>query len=209
MTSSCAIPGPHHHRGRSALPSQLGLHPRSPTGRGRDPPAHPGRGSSGHLPSAAGPPRRRSDRSALRPVAPDHATPDRYPEEIGGCEDARLTSLPELEDWVNPLHRLQSPRADGVARPAPGLHRGRTEGTGHAARGQGGGCLPAPVRRPLGDDPPPISGRRQRAHLDLLLSAPRPLGGPPGTLVVGAAGAVLTGSTVPASDPLQLPASPA
>ena len=85
---------------------------------------------------------------------------DRDPEETWGCEDPRLTWLPEREEWAiaytaysrrGPLVSLATTR-DFRTRPPPR--------PGDAARGQGRRALPAPVRRPLGDDP---SARRRSA----------------------------------------------
>ena len=106
------------------------------------------------------------------------AQPERNPEEIWGCEDPRLTWLPGARGLGDHLHGLQRPRSPRVAGHDAGLHRRPPQGPGHAARGQGRGDLPAPVRRPLGDAPPALAAARQRPHLDLVLTGPPPLGRP-------------------------------
>ena len=56
--------------------------------------------------------------------------------------------------------------------------RVRRLGPGHAARGQGRGPVPAPDRRPLGDDPPALAAPRRRPHVAVVLAGPAPLGRP-------------------------------
>ncbi len=76
------------------------------------------------------------------------------------------------------LHGLQPARAARLAGDDPRLPDGPAARPGHAARGQGRGAVPAPHRRPLGDDPPALAAARRRPHVDLVLARPAPLGRP-------------------------------
>ena len=103
---------------------------------------------------------------------------DRDPEETWGCEDPRLTWLPEREEWAiaytaysrrGPLVSLATTRDfRTVRRLGPVMPPG----------GQGRRAVPAPVRRSLGDDPPPVAAPRRRPHVALVLAGPAPLGRP-------------------------------
>ena len=136
------------------------------------------RGPPGHLPASRRPQHGRGHRLAVRPGAALRSDPDHYPEEMWGCEDPRLTFLPEREEWAiaytaysrrGPLVSLAMTR-DFHSRPPTRA--------GHAAGGQGRGPLPAPLRRPLGHDPPPLAAPGRRPHVDLVLARPPPLGRP-------------------------------
>ena len=108
-------------------------------------------------------------------IAPE---PDRHPEEIWGCEDPRLTWLAGARPMGDRLHRLQPARPARLAGHESGLHGGPPTGPGHATGGQGRRTLPAPDRRSLGDDPPPLAPAWVRPHLDLVFAGPASLGRP-------------------------------
>ena len=159
--------------GRPAVPGERHLQPRAPRRVGDD--AGPARARRGH---ARASPTSSSARS--RDGVTDWRFDDRRcssrsrtcnPEEVWGCEDPRLTWLPELEDWAI-TYTAYSHRGPLVSLAmTQGLHRGPAQGAGDAAGGQGRGDLPAPVRRPLGDDP---SARRRCAAARTSGSRTRP-----------------------------------
>ena len=103
---------------------------------------------------------------------------DTYPEEIWGCEDPRLTWLPEREEWAI-AYTAYSRRGPlvSLAMTTRLPDRAATR-AGDAARGQGRGPVPAPVRRSLGDDPSSLAAARWGAHVDLILARPAALGRP-------------------------------
>ena len=113
-----------HGRG-PPLPRQRGLQPGCGQGRRRDGAPGPRRGHAGHLAprwSRAATTAHRTGGSTPRPLL--EAQPERHPEEVWGCEDPRLTWLPELEDWAITYTAYSRPRSARVARDDAGLHRG-------------------------------------------------------------------------------------
>ena len=89
------------------------------------------------------------------------------------------------------LHRLQPPRPARVPGHDARLPNRPPSRPGHAARGQGRGDVPAPLREPLGAHPPAVAAPRRRPHVAVLLAGHAPLGRPqaaargPGRRVVG------------------------
>ena len=94
------------------------------------------------------------------------------PRRSGAARIPRLTWLPEREEWAI-AYTAYSRRGPLVSL---AMTRDFTEvrrlGPVDAARGQGRRAVPAPVRRPLGDDPPTLAAARRRAHVDLVLARP-------------------------------------
>ena len=92
---------PDPDRRRRPLSRELGLQPGRGAGRRRDDPAGPRRGPARHL---AAPRRaqhgRRHRIGASIPSRCCAPTSSEHPEEIWGCEDPRLTWLPEREEWA-------------------------------------------------------------------------------------------------------------
>ena len=110
--------------------------------------------------------------------------PERYPEELWGIEDPRITFVEELGQVRRRLHRVQPRRA----RRRAGAHRGlpplRAPRPRHAAGRQGRGAAAASHQRQLRPAPSPGDGLG-RARLDFVLAGPAQLGRPQ----AGAAGA--------------------
>ena len=84
-----------------AIPRKLRVQPWCRARRWRDAAAGQGRGPARHLAPARRAQQRRRNGLAIRPETPLIAPePDTHPEEIWGCEDPRLTWLPELDQWA-------------------------------------------------------------------------------------------------------------
>ena len=95
---------------------------------------------------------------------------ENHPEEIWGCEDPRLTWLPEREEWAI-AYTAYSRRGPLVSLAMTRDFRSVTRlGSGDATGGQGRRAVPGPVRRPLGDDPSALAAARQRAHVGLVVA---------------------------------------
>ena len=102
------------------------------------------------------------------------------PEEIWGVEDPRIVWAPEIEQIHRYLHRILPRRPGRCSRSDRGFQNLRSLRNGHAAGRQGCGPFPAPVRRPLGDDPPAGAGIGIGAHVDFVFSGFAALGQPQG-----------------------------
>ena len=128
---------------------------------------------------------------------------DRDPEETWGCEDPRLTWLPEREEWAiaytaysrrGPLVSLATTKDfRSVTRLGPVMPPEdkdaavfpRRFGNRYAmihrpvSAGSSGAHIWlsfSPLRRPLGDDPPPITAPRRCAHVAVLVAGSAALG---------------------------------
>ena len=92
---------PDPDRGRRAVSRELRLQSGRGSGRGRDRPPRPRRGPARDLAAARRPQRRRRRRTgaSIRSRSCDSDVGP-APEEIWGCEDPRLTWLPERDEWA-------------------------------------------------------------------------------------------------------------
>ncbi len=98
------------------------------------------------------------------------------PEEIWGCEDPRLTWLPEREEWAI-AYTAYSRRGPLVSLAmTPDFRTVQSARPGDAARGQGRGALPPPIRWTMGDDPSTVAAAGRGPHVALLLAGPSSLG---------------------------------
>ena len=118
------------------------------------------------------------DRLAVRSGAPARARARQPPRGDLGLRGPAPDLAPGARRVGDRLHRLQPARSAGLAGDDTRLPRGPQARSGHAARGQGRGAVPAPDRRTLGDDPPALAAARRRAHVDLVLARPPALGRP-------------------------------
>ena len=160
-------------------PRQLGLQPGGGARRRRDDPARCGsRTCAGisqlHVARSA----RRRHRLAVRPGAAAPLRRRAPPRGDLGLRGSAADLAARARGVGDRLHGVQPPRPARLARDDPRLPDRPPARAGHAARGQGRGALPAPHRRPLGDDPPTVAAPRRRAHVDLVLAGPAPLGRP-------------------------------
>ena len=162
--------------GRLAVPGTHRLQRRGDAASGRhDAAALPGRGPARPFASVRRPiaqrRRRLDDRCASPRSAPIRS---RYPEELWGIEDPRITFVEELVDtsWptprsaeADPAWRSRSPRTSAASSARPR----------HAARRQGRRAAAPPHQRQLRAAASPGDGLG-RAHLDLVLAGPAQLG---------------------------------
>ena len=152
---------PDHHGRPAAVPRQLRVQPRRRAGRRRDACCWcASRTCGASRICVVGAERGRRDGLAVRRRAAARArNRSTTRRRSGAARIPRLTWLPEREEWAiaytaysrrGPLVSLAMTRD---------FTRGPPARPGDAARGQGRGAVPAPVRRPLGDDPPTVAAR--------------------------------------------------
>ncbi len=93
---------------------------------------------------------------------------ENHPEEIWGCEDPRLTWLPEREEWAI-AYTAYSRRGPLVSLAMTRDFRSVTRlGPVMPPEDKDAALFPRPVRRPLGDDPSALAAARQRPHVALV-----------------------------------------